>query len=165
MKVILLNSIKKLGLAGDEVVVRSGYARNFLIPQSKAILSTKENIECFKKKKLMFENQFLKKKLEAESCAEMISKLGSITITAKSSIQGKLFGSIGPKDIAKVISELVGVKIYKSQIRLPDRNPLKFIGNYNINIHIYNKISVTLEVKIINLPLCKKDNNEYDDKK
>ncbi|URJ23147.1 50S ribosomal protein L9 [Blochmannia endosymbiont of Camponotus sp. C-003] len=149
MKIILLSNIDKLGSIGSEVIVRSGYARNFLIPKSKAIPSTKKNIEIFKAQQLELQSKTIAAQTQAEFCAETINKLGSITIKAKSGVEGKLFGSIGSRDIATAITAASGFNISKSQIRLPNHDVLKTIGTYNINIHIYNDIFAKINVIIL----------------
>lgn len=150
MKVILLDSIDKVGKIGSEIIVKSGYARNFLFPKSKAVLSTKKNLAIFKKQQHILKSNLDSKRLKAEFRAKAINDLGSITITVKSSIHGKLFGSIGSRDIAKLITESVGFEVHKSQIRLPNRDTLKSIGEHNVCIHVYNEIYANLTVHILN---------------
>lgn len=155
MKIILLDNIKKIGNIGSEVTVKSGYARNFLIPKSKAILATKKNLEIFKEKKISLQSTITEKQIQAELYAKAINNIKSITITARSSIEGKLFGSVSPKDIATAITDAVGFKILKSQIRLPNYESLKSIGTYNIKVHIYEKIFANLDIVIVNVLLKK----------
>lgn len=151
MKIILLNKIEKLGNSGSEVFVKSGYARNFLIPQSQAILATKKNIEVFKEKKRESYLSISDKRIQAEFSAKAISDIKNITIKARSNIEGKLFGSVGPRIIAKVITESIGFKILKSQIRLPNREILRSTGIYKIKVHIYDKVYSYLNVIIVNV--------------
>lgn len=151
MKVILLDNIIKLGQVGSEINVKAGYARNFLIPQSKAVLATKKNTEIFKEQQHMLKSKLDSRQDKAELCAKLINNLGNITITARSSNHGKLFGSIGPRDIAKVITESVGFKIFKSQIKLINTDTLKSVGTYNIRVHIYHEIYASLNVNILDI--------------
>lgn len=153
MKIILLDKIEKLGNIGSKIIVKSGYARNFLIPKSKAILATKQNLEIFKEKELQLQSTITSKQIQAELQAKAISNIEKITITARSSVSGKLFGSVGAQVIAKAITEAVGFKILKSQIRLPNREILKSIGVYNIKIHIYDQIFSDFKVIITNVLL------------
>ncbi|WP_331828745.1 50S ribosomal protein L9 [Candidatus Blochmannia sp. SNP] len=148
MKIILINNVDKLGNIGSEITVKSGYARNFLIPKYKAMSATKNNIAIFKAKQLELQNKAIEMKTKAEFCAETINKLKSITIRAKAGVEGKLFGSVGSRDIADAITTASGFKIFKSQIRLPNHNALRAIGTYNINIHIYNDIFAKINVII-----------------
>lgn len=151
MKIILLDNIDNLGKLGSEIKVKSGYARNFLIPQSKAIVATTKNIAIFKEQQRKLKVEVLKKWNEAKICAEKINMLQHVTITAKSGISGKLFGSIGSRDIADTITKASGVKIFKSQIRLPNNDVLKTIGTYSIKIHIYNDIFAMLDIIIVDM--------------
>lgn len=151
MRIILLDKIKKLGNTGSEIVVRSGYARNFLIPQAKAMLATEQNLKIFKEKQNTLQSGIIERKIQAELHAKKINDVKSITITAKSNIEGKLFGSIGPRVIAKKLTEVVGLKISKSQIRLPNREILKSTGRYNIKVHIYDQIFSSLDLIILSV--------------
>lgn len=149
MKVILLDKIDNLGGLGEEIIVRSGYARNFLIPKSKAIVATKKNIKIFKEQQIKLNEKIAEIQNKAKSYSTKINELGHITISVKSGIEGKLFGSIGAKDIANVLSKTIGFKILKSQIRLPRGSALRAIGTYQIKVHIYKKIFSILDVNII----------------
>lgn len=150
MKVILLDNIKKLGSIGSKIEVKPGYARNYLIPQSKAILATIKNIEFFKKQKNILQSKIIEKKIQSESSAKAINDIKNITIIAKSSIRGKLFGSVGSKDIAALITKSVGFKVSRTQIRLPNNDALKFVGIYNIKVHVYDKIFANLTITVLN---------------
>ncbi|URJ29712.1 50S ribosomal protein L9 [Blochmannia endosymbiont of Camponotus sp.] len=149
MKIILIDDVDKLGTMGSEITVKSGYARNFLIPKYKAMPATKNNIAIFKAKQLELKNKAIEMQTKAELCAETINKLKSITITARSGVEGKLFGSIGSRDIADAITTASGLKVFKSQIRLPNHNVLRSTGTYNINIHIYNDVFARIDVVIV----------------
>lgn len=151
MKVILLDNIDNIGSLGEEVKVKSGYARNFLIPQSKAIIASKRNIAIFKEQSIKLQNMELEKRNKAKIISEKINMLKSITIKVKSGIEGKLFGSIGARDIANAITKSLDINVHKSQIRLPDNDVFKTIGTYGIKIHIYNEIFATLDVNIVDI--------------
>lgn len=153
MKVILLDNINNVGLLGEEVQVKPGYARNFLIPRSKAVMATKRNIEIFKEQKIKLKDMELEKRNKAAVLVEKINVLKSITIKAKSGIEGKLFGSIGARDIASVIIKSLDININKSQIRLPNNDALKAIGTYSVKIHIYNEIFAMLDVNIVGVSI------------
>lgn len=149
MKVILLDNIDNLGSLGSKVIVRSGYARNFLIPKSKAIVATKKNIEVFKKEQYKLQNKNLEKWKAAKICSEKISTLERVVIAAKSGIEGKLFGSVGSRDIADAITKAVGFSVMKFQVRLPNNEILKTVGTHKVKIHIYNEIFSTLDIIIV----------------
>lgn len=149
MKVILLDKIDNLGNLGEEVIVKSGYARNFLIPKSKAIVATAKNVAAFKAQQLELKNEMLEMWNKAKNFSKKLNALGHVTISAKSGIEGKLFGSIGARDIADAVMKASGFKISKSQIRLPNDDVFKNLGTYSIKIHIYNEIFSILDIIII----------------
>lgn len=151
MKVILLDNIHNLGNFGAEITVKSGYARNFLIPKSKAIIATVKNIAEFKKRQLKLQNEILERWNQAKSCSDTINALKCVTIPAKSGIEGRLFGSVGSRDIADAVTKASGFNVSKSQVRLPNNDVLKSIGTYNIKIHIYNEIFAMLDIIIVNV--------------
>lgn len=140
IKIILLDNLKSLGSMGSQIEVKSGYARNYLFPQSKALLATDYNIGVFKEQQNILKSQIIEKKREAESFAKIIDNIGDVIIYARSSVKGKLFGSVGSKDIAEAITKCLDFKISKYQIKLPKNDVLKFIGTYNIKVHVYNDV-------------------------
>lgn len=147
MKIILLDNIKKLGNIGEKVEVKNGYARNFLIPNKKAILATKKNINFFLNKKFEEESK-LKKMLDyAKEQAKKLIDLKEITFELKSSNQGKLFGSINSNDISKKIHSK-GIKILKSKIQM-QKSKLRTIGKHKILIKLHKNLKVNLTVNII----------------
>ncbi|AKC59673.1 50S ribosomal protein L9 [Blochmannia endosymbiont of Polyrhachis (Hedomyrma) turneri] len=148
MKVILLDKVKNLGIAGTEVNVKSGYARNFLIPSAKAMLATEENVLFFKSHRIFSESNANKMRLEAECKISKIQNIGSVTITSKSSILGKLFGSIGTREIADAVTKS-GVQISKNNVFLPD-GKIRALGDYDVVIKFYRKISTILHIHVIN---------------
>ncbi len=103
MQVILLDKIGNLGSLGDQVNVKAGYARNFLIPQGKAVMATKANVEMFETRRAELEANVAKQLAAAEARAESVNAL-EVTIASKSGDEGKLFGSIGTRDIADAIT-------------------------------------------------------------
>lgn len=146
MKIILLEKIKNLGNFGEITNVKSGYARNYLIPNKKAILATQENIKSFIKKQ-----DILKKKIEekitlAKTIAEKINSLKTIYIKAKTGVEGKLFGSIKAKDIAKSINSL-GIPIRKNEIQLK-KSGLRTIGTHKVNFQLHHEVFATLNINI-----------------
>lgn len=118
MQVILLDKIGNLGSLGDQVNVKAGYARNFLIPQGKAVMATKANVEMFETRRAELEANVAKQLAAAEARAEKVNAL-EVTIASKSGDEGKLFGSIGTRDIAEAATA-AGVEIAKSEVRLPE---------------------------------------------
>lgn len=147
MEVILLSKIHKLGDAGVIINVKSGYARNFLIPQGKAILANKKNIESFEAQRMASEQENISKFLIAQSRAEKIKKISAITILSKVGKEGKIFGSVGIRNIVKDMA-LLGVKINKKEIRLPN-GLLRQVGEHIVIFQPHSKISINFIVKII----------------
>ena len=146
MQVILKEKIAKLGGVGDLVSVKSGYARNFLLPQDKALRATKENKESFESQRKALEKLESDKKIAAESKAEKLKSI-SLEIKAKCGDEGKLFGSIGTRDLAKIITEK-GVEVEKQQLRMP-HGVIRELGEYEFSIHLYSDVNVSLKAKII----------------
>ncbi|MBB1356102.1 50S ribosomal protein L9, partial [Pseudoalteromonas sp. SR45-5] len=118
MQVILLDKIANLGSLGEQVVVKSGFARNFLFPQGKAVPATKANIETFDARRAELEAKIAEQLVAAQARAEKLEALAEVTLVSKAGDEGKLFGSIGTRDIADAISA-VGVEVAKSEVRLP----------------------------------------------
>lgn len=147
MKIILKNKILNLGKIGDKVHVKSGYARNFLIPQGKAVVASYENIKLFEENKKILEKEISKKIYEAKKIAEKIKILKNITIYKKVGNKNKLFGSIGKKDISEEIAKQINIKISKNTIYLPN-GIIKKLGIHKIYLNFFNKISEKLLVHI-----------------
>ncbi len=146
MEVILLEKIANLGNLGDKVTVKSGYGRNFLVPQGKAVAATAEKIAEFEQRRAELEKAAAEKLAAAESRSEAISKL-EIVITQKAGDEGKLFGSVGTQNIADAITA-AGAKVEKHEVRLPE-GVIRNIGEYNIDINLHSDVTVTLPVKIV----------------
>ncbi len=146
MEVILLESIAKLGDLGDKVSVKSGYGRNYLIPQHKAVPATAENVEAFEARKAELQRQEDEKLAQASARAEKIGAL-SLSLTSKAGEEGKLFGSITVRDIAEAAAS-EGVEIEKSEVRLPE-GPLRELGDYEINVQLHSEVNVVLKVSVI----------------
>lgn len=146
MDIILLEKVGKLGNIGDKVVVKAGYGRNFLLPLGKAVRATASNIAEFEARRAELEKVAAAKLVEAQARAAKISAL-SLTITANSGDEGKLFGSIGTRDIADVATA-AGVEIDKTEIRLPD-GALRDIGEYEIDVQIHSDVIAVLKLTVI----------------
>ena len=146
MEVILLESIAKLGDLGDKVSVKSGYGRNFLIPQHKAVPTTADNIEAFEARKAELQRNAEDKLIRATARAEQIEAL-ELSLTSKAGDEGKLFGSITVRDIAEAVAAL-GVEIEKSEVRLPE-GPLRELGDFEISVHLHTEVNAVLKVSVI----------------
>ena len=144
MKIVLLERINKLGQMGDIVDVRSGYARNFLLPLKKALRATKENIDFFKEQKSILEAKNLENKKEAEVVKAKIDGKSFILIRSASDT-GALYGSVSSKDINEIVSA-DGIEISKNQIKL--EKPVKELGIYKISIILHSDISSEIFINV-----------------
>lgn len=147
MEVILLEKMRNLGGLGDKVKVKPGFARNYLIPQGKAVYANKENITKFEQRRAELEKLAEKKNQQAIQRQETINALSTITISAKSGEEGKLYGSIGTRDIANAITA-AGVSVEKREIRLPEGS-LRKIGEYEVKIELESDVTATIRVNIV----------------
>lgn len=147
MQVILLDKIGNLGNLGDQVNVKSGYARNFLIPKGKAVMATKENVKMFDAKKAELEAKVQAVLASATEKAQQIAALEVVTIKSKAGDEGKLFGSIGTKDIADAVT-LAGVEIAKSEVKLPE-GVIRSTGDYDITLQLHSEVSENITLKVI----------------
>jgi len=146
MQVILLEKIDNVGSLGDLVDVKSGFARNFLLPQGKAEMATKTNIEAFQARRAELEEQQAKALQSAQQRAASLEGL-SVTITSRSGTEGKLFGSVGTEEIRAAI-EAAGVEIEKKEIRMPD-GPLRNIGEHPVNLHLHADVDAQVTVDVV----------------
>lgn len=143
MEVILKEKIRNLGDLGQKVIVKAGYARNFLIPTGQALQATKQNLAVFEAERAKLE-KLAKDKLElAQQKAEKLEAL-SITIASKAGEGGKLFGSIGTRDIAEAITQQ-GIEILKHEVRMPE-GVIREIGEFEVVIHLHSDIDATTKV-------------------
>jgi len=147
MRVILIDSLPKLGKLGDQVNVKSGYARNFLLPKDKALLATKKNIEHFEARRTIIEEKEKKILQSAKDRATKLESIGSIEIFAKAGNEGKLFGSIGTRDIAEAVNA-AGVEISRNEIRLYD-GALRSLGDYTIPCKLHSHLTVELNISVV----------------
>lgn len=147
MEVILLDKIAHLGGLGDKVKVRSGYARNFLLPQKKAVMATKENIAKFEAQRAEYEAKIAAQLAEAQARAAQIEEIATVTIAANAGDEGKLFGSIGTRDIAEALT-VCGCEVHKSEVRLPD-GVLRSTGDYDITIQLHPDVKAVIKLTII----------------
>jgi large subunit ribosomal protein L9 len=145
MKVILTETIESLGTIGDEVNVAKGYARNYLIPQNKAIVATSNNRKVFERQRAQFEQQLAKEETKAEMIAEKIR--GAVcTIAGKVSEGDRLYGSVSTRDIAEQLKSQ-GFDVDKGMVMLSE--PIKTIGSYIVPIRLYTNISPEITVRVV----------------
>ena len=145
MEVILLEKIANLGNLGDKVTIKSGYGRNYLVPQGKAVAATAKKIAEFEARRAELEKAAAEKLSAAQKLGNELSKL-QIVITHKAGDEGRLFGSVGTHNIAEAITA-AGIAVEKHQIRLP-HGAIRHIGDYPIDINLHSDVIVTLTIKI-----------------
>jgi large subunit ribosomal protein L9 len=145
MEVILLERVGRLGTVGDRVKVRSGYGRNYLLPQGKAITATQTNIAEFEARRADLEAAAGERKKNAESRATKLSEM-VVTISANAGDEGKLFGSVGARDIADAITA-AGVTVAKSEVKLP-AGTLREVGQYDIDLQLHVDVLQTVKIVI-----------------
>ncbi len=146
MEVILLDKVGKLGAIGDKVTVKSGYGRNYLLPQGKAVAATAKNIADFEARRAELEAAAAAKIAGATARAEKLAAL-SVTIAANAGDEGRLFGSIGTRDIAEAITA-AGVEVSKSEVRLP-QGVLREIGQYEIDVQLHAEVIQAVKLAVI----------------
>lgn len=145
MEVILLEKIANLGNLGDKVTIKSGYGRNYLVPQGKAVAATAKKIAEFEARRAELEKAAAEKLNAAKARAEALGKL-QVVITHKAGDEGRLFGSVGTHNIAEAIT-LAGVAVEKNEIRLPN-GAIRNTGEFPIDINLHSDVVVTLPIKI-----------------
>ena len=146
MQVILLEKIGRLGNLGDQVNVKSGYGRNYLIPYGKAVAATKDNVAEFEQRRADLEAAAAAKRAEAQARASRLVDL-VVTIAANAGDEGKLFGSIGTRDIADAITA-AGVEVNKSEVKLPN-GVLRETGEFDIDIQVHSDVIQAIKLKVI----------------
>ena len=146
MELILLENIRNLGGLGKKVNVRSGYGRNFLIPQGKAVPANDANVKVFEERRAELEAKAKEVIAAAQVRADKLKDL-TIKMAAKSSDEGKLFGSIGTRDIAAAVNELIDVELEKSEVSMPD-GAIHSIGEYEYTISLHTEVTASVKVVV-----------------
>ena len=145
MKVILKETIQTLGIIGSEVTVADGYARNYLLPQKKAVKATPQNRRVLEQEKAKFELQIAKEKALAEEMAERLQGV-TCTISGKVSDEQRLYGSVNVRDIVNALAKQ-DIDVERRMVLL--KEPLKTIGAYQVPIRIYNEVEPEITVEIV----------------
>ncbi|MBL6719095.1 MAG: 50S ribosomal protein L9 [Pseudomonadales bacterium] len=146
MDVILLERVRNLGNLGDEVSVKNGYGRNFLIPQGKAVRATAANREVFESRRAELEGQAAAQLKAAQDRAAGLAEL-AVTIAARASDEGKLFGSVGSREIADAVTE-AGQEVSKDEVLLPV-GPLRSIGEFTVDLQLHSDVTASVTVNVI----------------
>jgi large subunit ribosomal protein L9 len=147
MEVILLEKIRNVGNLGVKVKVKPGYARNFLLPQRKAILATPANLAKFEVSRAEHEKHAAEILAQAQQKAEKITALASVTIPAKIAEEGKLYGSVGIIEIAETIQK-AGIPIEKSEVKLPT-GPIRHVGEYEVHLYFHSDVTAVIKVNVV----------------
>ncbi|TAL63453.1 MAG: 50S ribosomal protein L9 [Legionella sp.] len=146
MEVILLEKVRNLGNLGDKVHVKSGYGRNFLIPQNKAVFATEKNIEHFEARRAELEKKAQQSLATAEQRAAKFNDT-TLVVNALASDEGKLYGSVGVNEIKDALTER-SIEVSKREIVMPE-GPIHSIGNYTVEIHVHSDVVATLQIEIV----------------
>jgi large subunit ribosomal protein L9 len=146
MDVILLQKVANLGNIGDRVKVRSGFGRNYLLPQGKATLATADNVAKFEARRAELEKVAREDLESAQQRAAALQDF-KLMMTAKAGTEGKLFGSVGTADIAEAATR-AGHQVARSEVRLPT-GPLRTIGDHVVTLHLHADVDVNLPVTIV----------------
>jgi len=144
MEVILLERVEKLGQMGQIVKVKAGFARNYLLPQKKALRANKANLEHFEKQRAYLEAQNLERRKDAQAIAPKLSGL-SVVITRQAGESGVLYGSVSNRDIAEAVSA-AGVKIERNQVAI--EQPIKTLGLFQVRIVLHPEVSQNVTVNV-----------------
>lgn len=146
MNIILLERVGNLGDLGEEVAVKNGYARNYLIPTGKAVRANRDNRRVFEARREELERIANAKLTDAgERAAKLVDC--SVTIVARAGDEGKLYGSVGTAEIARAITDAV-LPVSKSEVRLPE-GVIRAVGEYEVDIHLYADINQTVRVEVV----------------
>lgn len=147
MDIILLAKTRNLGNLGDRVKVKNGYGRNFLIPQGKALPATEANIKMFEERRAELERQAAAEVEGAAARAAKLAEIASVTVTAKAGDEGKLFGSVGTRDIATAITE-AGLSVKKAEVLMPN-GPIRHTGEYAIEVQLHSDVRGEIKVVVV----------------
>ncbi len=146
MNVILLDKVENLGDIGDLVNVKPGYGRNFLIPSGKAALATQANLKEFESRRAELEKNAAEELAAAKAREELVRGM-ELVVAANAGTEGKLFGSVGPLDIAEAFAK-VGVEVARSEIRMPE-GPIHEIGDFVLGLHLHSDVDTEFTVKVV----------------
>ena len=148
IEVILMQRVDKLGQMGEVVKVRPGYARNFLLPQGKAIRANKDNLTRFEQDRAKLEAQNLKRREEAERVAERVQGL-SVVIIRSAGESGNLYGSVSARDVAEACSE-AGLSVSRQQVLL--EQPIKSVGLSTVRVELHPEVVMPVTVNVARSP-------------
>ncbi len=146
MELILLQKVANLGNIGDRVKVKSGYGRNYLLPQGKATVATPENIAKFEARRAELEKAAQQELSNAQARAAKLEGV-KLSLSAKAGGEGKLFGSVGTTDITEALNK-AGHKVERSEVRLP-HGPIRQAGDHIVHLHLHTDVTIELPVVVV----------------
>lgn len=146
MELILLQKVTNLGGLGDKVKVKPGYGRNFLVPQGKAVPATPANVEAFEQRRAEYEAK-AKAHLDGAEGRKARIEGQTVTVAANASTEGKLFGSVGPRDIAEAFTA-AGYELNKSEVVMGE-GPIRKTGEFDVLIHLHADVETTVKVVVV----------------
>lgn len=146
MEVILLEKLGKLGNIGDIANVKAGFGRNYLIPQGKAVFATKANLEDFESRRAELEAAAATKMEKAQMRADKLAEIDSVTILANAGDEGKLFGSVGTREIEEAVNN-AGGEISKSEINMPE-GAIRNVGEYSVEIQLHTDVTQSINIVV-----------------
>ena len=147
MNVILLEPITNLGGLGEEVTVKPGFARNYLLREGKAVRATEANRERFEERRAELERAAGERQSEAEARGRLLLDIADLTIVVRASEEGRLYGSVGTQEIASALSGR-GVEVHKSEVRMPE-GVIRQIGEYEVAVQLHSGVSVDVGVAVV----------------
>lgn len=147
MEVILLEKIRNLGKLGEVVNVKRGYGRNYLVPQGKAVYATADNMAKFEARRAELEKVEAEHLAAAQGRQKTLAALGVVVISAKAGDEGKLFGSIGTRDIAAAVTA-AGFELDKSEVHLP-MGALRHTGEYDVEVEFHTEVSTVIKLNVV----------------
>jgi len=139
--------VRNLGGLGETVKVRSGYGRNYLIPNGLAVMATKDNIAKFEARRAELEQKAADNLAKAQARAAQLAALGTITIGANAGDEGKMFGSVGTSDIADAITA-AGVVVARSEVKMPE-GAIRMLGEYDIDVQLHSDVVQAIKLQIV----------------
>jgi large subunit ribosomal protein L9 len=146
MKLVLLQKVTNLGNLGDQVSVKPGYGRNFLVPQGKAVPASAANVAEFEARRAEYEARARELSAGAEARRERLEG-ASVTIAANASTEGKLYGSVGPRDIAEAFTS-AGLPLEKSEVVMGE-GPIRRVGEFDLVVHLHADVEATVKVVVV----------------
>lgn len=147
MNIILLEKIANLGSLGDKVSVKAGYARNFLLPQGKAVVANDANEKFFQERRADLEAKEAAELATAQARADKLAALEAVVIASKAGDEGKLFGSVGTRDIADAVTA-AGVELAKAEVRMP-LGAIRNTGDFDIEVQLHTEVKGIVKITVV----------------